>query len=71
MDPSLLIMSGITFKSGISIHAFMSYYMGEERQDFKDINANAAIARQCDIPDRMPASVSQWDKCVAVGASRS
>ena len=31
----------------------------------------AAIARQCDIPDRMPASVSQWDKRVAVGAARS
>ena len=56
MDPSLLIMSGITYVQ--ELH-FASRY------------ANAAIARQCDIPDRMPASVSQWDKRVAVGAARS
>ena len=53
--------------------SFIAHYVGHNVQEwhFASRYANAAIARQCDIPDRMPASVLQWDKCVAVGASRS
>ena len=49
-----------------------SYHVGHNVQEwhFASRYANAAIARQCDIPDRMPASVSQWDKRVAMGAAR-